>query len=279
MISAIQVDVTNDTLDWLLFGAGLLTALTTLAAVFVALLPMLRQSRRRPQLQLGTSEAFEWRAELGPLSDRVQVVPPVWVTNSAGKESAQEVEVFVTVGEAVGPDNLVHLNLASRQNLSFRDPLDGSGSVPTAHIPSGFSREISFLCFGGSEALLARWLAPALPMDSGAPADRFAVVAIHPVRRDNMVWIGPGIYSTSFHITGSNFDAMLYTGRFKIEQVEREVDGETGAEMSFKWLVRPKLYQHPHGRLFRRHRNAPLPVDSPDVTLGWNEDLPPQASQ
>lgn len=191
----------------------------TFAAVVVALFAIpLRARLKRPKLGLAPgTEALGNAVGLDP------VLMTLRLYNAKGRDTARDVEVFVTVISEGAPP--VHL-VAEEANLNFDDPLPrvanprGSVSVSTtepgrstATVPSGFARSVSFAVVG---------------QEAGDVTNAWGYLALYPTRmaKDASLLSVLG-YKASIVVTGSNFDALTYEGELRFTE-EDEPDDRGG---------------------------------------------------
>lgn len=266
--SAVQVDVATSTYDWLTLAVTACAAGATLAAVLVALWPQIERWRRVPRVNLLCDQGLGWMARFGdPEPRQTQSVPQLWVTNERRRETARDVEVFLTLGRQIDPGSPGTADIvANRDRLGFSDPANhGLTGAGTTHIPSGFARPVYMLTFGETKAL---WKLRNRhdPAPAPRPPAAHAVVDIWSPAGGEPVWLEPGTYNCSLHVTGANFDALLFVGRFEVTHAPATADPGVTV-VRFQWLRRPERYV-PSREEERRLRGR---LDRPDMVLGWSE--------
>lgn len=275
-MAALHVDLVRDTTDWVLVVVSILTAFGTIGAVAVALLgPAWRERQKRPDVRLVFHGAGAADGSLG-WSKHVDIdqpgdtqdYPPMWVTNERGKDPAQNVEVFVTVGQCV-PGGGVWIGLASRDNLLFNSPVDGHYGSSSTHVPPGFSREVFFLTFGHSASIFEAMYPDGASEPDDPNAELLGIIATFPARRSRAQWIKAGTYAVTFVVTGSNFDAVTYVGQFKIGRETFEGDGRSMVRQTFGWTTEPARRTQAAPRRWRRRDRHESTVPSPTRGDDW----------
>jgi hypothetical protein len=221
--------------EWLLFAATAIASVGTLIAIGVALFgPEWRAKRHEPRLTLTAAEtSAEWPT--------MPPYPPVdalhlLVHNERGRDTAHEVEVFVTaVGRGKDYTREDPRSRATiQQNLNFNNPLQGQYGSRVASVPSGFSRRVHFVLLGGSDLI---WQAH--HQIEGAPRGPWgtAALALYPGRNDNIAYLEPDVeYDIELVVVGSNFDAVAYSGTVRYE--DRVRPDITVAK--FTWIAVPR---------------------------------------
>jgi hypothetical protein len=206
------VDQARDWIDYVTLAAAVFAALGTVGAVLVALFGPAWQSRRsRPALYVKSSPpsmsqsrpraahddnspATEFSFELG---------------NAAGRETARDVEIFLSYARAVTEDTAI----GGPQRLPLAAGLT---------VPPGFQRPATLLLLG-NDSVIRRSLGS---VDDG----RQGVTAHHTVSFAvtspwGPQWLDPDSYDITLHITGSNFDALRFDGALEIKRDdERDAD-------------------------------------------------------
>jgi hypothetical protein len=207
----------------------------TLAAVFVALFAVpIRERLKRPKLALSPgSEALGVVVGLDP------IVMTLRLHNARGRDTAREVEVFVTVLSEGTPATYI---VAEEANLNFDDPLprvvNPGGKIgiaksepgrSTATVPSGFARNVNFAVIG-------------IQREGGKLGDAWGYLALYPPRvaQDATLFFHMFSYHAWIVVTGSNFDAITYEGKLKVTE-EDEPDDKGGyvRTRTLHWTIPP----------------------------------------
>jgi hypothetical protein len=231
--------------DWLVFATAATAALGTLLAVVVALFgPSYQQGRLRPVVTLEIeSEGREMLYDaLG--ETELDSGPGLRVRNAPRRATAREVEVGVTIAS---PFEGGHVPLVEDRRLNFIDPTTSTEGSPIAHVPPGGSRRVYLVTLGPSRAISAQ-LAPAASGARKAPVDVRASLALAPARQDAVEWLTDGEYLIWLTVTGANFDATIYKGRFAITSTnvgELALDStakmKRAVSVSFEWMQLPRV--------------------------------------
>jgi hypothetical protein len=201
--------------DWILVGVAVASAVATVGAVLVALFgPRWWAKRRAPKLTLEVNpDAGLVYPEVPTEPDSRRTSEDVFLlANAKGRDTAREVEVFVTVS-GVGTDaNRVYVQY---KTLNFDSPLDGYSGRATATVPAGAERPIYFLCLGDRDAIAGAHY----PSDANDEHSKEAAasLACYPARADEITWITFGTdYGITLVLSGANFDAVIYEGQFRV---------------------------------------------------------------
>jgi hypothetical protein len=218
MDGVLDVNVTRDFWDWILFAFTIATAFGTVGAVFVALFgQQWHQWRNQPSLTVLVGEGRS--ASFSDLSVSVRV------TNAQGRDTAETVEAFVTIswvgGIAYVADD--QLPIGARAETARTEP---------SSIPSGFARRV--------------WLVRVVPPKRLEPrqahhdaGDEEEEDELH---LPTVEFFGGGGFTADAEfivkliVTGSNFDAIAFLGKFRVGAVDK---GE-GHMTTFWWTEAPK---------------------------------------
>ena len=213
--------------EWAAVIASGAAAVGTLAATFVALFgPGWRERRRRPALRLvaAESETMTLYDAASAGGQKPDDGPLLTIANAKRKDSAVDVEVFVTVltpYEEEGEE--LPIPIVERENLLFTSPARRAGDQWRTRVPRGFSRRVYFLLLGAPSELSASFREEAGTTSSNCKdIGQHAVLAAYPPTRDNMFWLSDGEYLVIFELTGANFDAQTYEGRFRLRRSKWE---------------------------------------------------------
>jgi hypothetical protein len=192
------------TLDYIAAYGTAIGALAAAAAVIVALFgPSWRTKRREPQLTLEP----ENRGLEVPTAVVSAYPMRLRLRNERGRDTAQDVEVFVT---AVTPlQDGSTFQCAEDSNLSCDPPSAGEREgLPrtVATVPSGHTRAVYFVLMGNTDSIAEK-----LGLDR--PAYRAYAALVVPVRT-SVLWLQAGhTWDITLVITGANFNAVTYQGK------------------------------------------------------------------
>jgi hypothetical protein len=94
------------------------------------------------------------------------------LANEPSKDSAENVEVFLTVISALRAedDGLELGGFFTFVNLNFASSLDGHDGIPQSTVPAGFQRKVYFLATGLGPAIVSQHAGPRL---GGSELTRF----------------------------------------------------------------------------------------------------------
>jgi hypothetical protein len=204
--------------SWVEIAGVVATFLAVLVALFGR---QLYESRRRPKLALSPyPETYTTTVGMdsAPMNLKLH--------NERGKDTARDVEVFVTV-ESVPAKGAPGWTPASDINLNFDDPeADGPGRSTTT-VPSGHSREVNFA------------VVQVLTDEHGRPTDQWGYLAVYPPRfAKNRVLFSGHKYTATLVVTGANFDAITYRGELAFSE-----EREAGVLLrSLRWSKPPALF-------------------------------------
>lgn len=148
----------------------------------------------------------------GEYYEEVTAGPALRLLNEAGKHAARDVEVAVSLKHRESPQSESFL-IAEDRRVNFDDPLSGTPGVPTTDIPPGGGRR-AYLVLLGRPALVAKRLSPPVGKADGSGV---GALATYPARADLAIWLPPGHYDATLVLAGSNFDAMSYRSRFRLD--------------------------------------------------------------
>lgn len=243
------------TAEWanVIVGAG--AAAGTIGAVLVALFgPAWREKRRRPSLQLVVEDHDVMTLYDAAAAGREKPDdgPAINVVNATGKDVARDVEVLATVlmpYEEEGEE--LPIPLVERETLLFNSPSRRSRDEWQTRVPPGFGRRVYFVLLGARAELFHSFRAVEdVTSREWKDVGQNAALAAYPPTRDNMFWLADGEYIVELEVTGANFDALSYRGRFAIETDEmgelRLADDEAeslerATSVKFTWVESPKL--------------------------------------
>jgi hypothetical protein len=206
-----------------IFWATLGGVVVTLLAVLVALFGhRVQERRKRPRLSLSVD----------PVSMGVEIhsgdaeILSLRIHNEKGRDTAREVEVFVTV---FGQDGDIFLMAGEEVALNWDDPLGDGGGRSTATVPAGSSRRVSF-------AVLQHLAA----VDEQGRAD-WAYLAVYPPNKVTHATLREGVpYAVTISVTGANFDALSYRGAVAFEEHDEPVGDVFVRIKSLGWVSQPE---------------------------------------
>jgi hypothetical protein len=227
------------------FWATLAGVIATFGAVLVALFGQrLRASWSRPKIALTIDPSSDDVVPIN-ISETDNVYGNrLLVTNERGRDTAKEVEVFVTI--ANDPDE--------RQARSYRELISGAlvfdspwaaDARAISSVPSSFARPVWFVVAGPVRAVskvvqidVDAFLMAAhhCKVDDSATAG----ITIEPAVAGHAdAWLLPAShYDVEFVITGSNFDAIHYKARIRLDFE----DTELSRYFKLNWLTPPTRY-------------------------------------
>ncbi len=138
--------------------------------------------------------------------------PTLRLYNARGSDRAEEVEVYVDVGWEFEPTAV--LPHVEQELMSFGDPRTRPAPATARNVAPGFARWLPFLILGDASTLAQQYgLAP-----DALPDDCVGVIATARADGGRPAWVNTGQeYWVSITITGANFDAITYDGRFVID--------------------------------------------------------------
>jgi hypothetical protein len=175
------------------------------------------------------------------------------IHNEFGRETAREVEVFVTAS-AKDPDsdreqrNVAALEQRSvaaiQENLNFENPLERHYGTVAATVPAGFSRRIHFAVLGSALAIQRACYQATDSPDVPAP-HCVGALSLFPARNDRIGYLMPDRdYDINLVITGANIDALKYRG-VVCSRIQDRTDGEPVGLI--EWTDTPRPVSN-HGR-------------------------------
>jgi hypothetical protein len=200
--------------------------------VAVALIgPGWLRRRRRPRLSLeldGFEEVIIMQAD-----PSVSIVS-VRIDNAVGRDRAEEVKVYVDIGWEFEPSAL--LPLVEQELLPFGDPRKASRPPTTSKsVAAGFSRWLPLFLLGDAPTLGRELGLDTAADPSPLPEGCVGAVAIARLRQERAWLLAEQEYFATITITGANFDAIVYAGRFILELADMEmVDGDLRS-IEVKW--------------------------------------------
>ena len=193
----------------------------TFLAVLVALFgQQFHAWRRQPRLTLTPDpDSYATAVGLGgvPMNLRLH--------NERGRDTARDVEIFVTVAtREIGQQGVPSMTVATDANLNLDDPAAEGPGRATTTVPSGHSRNVNFAVVG------------VLEDEHGKLTDRWAYLALYPPRFAEASWLVFGVdYAATLVVTGSNFDAITYRGNLAFSETD-----EDGVRLrSLEWSAPP----------------------------------------
>lgn len=227
------------------FWATLAGVIVTFGAVMVALFgPAWHARRKAPKLSLKPEDGDITI----PNESADSTFSPVrlLIHNAAGRETAHDVQVFVSVERSTSPGTT--WIYAEDEPLRFDNPRRKVAQT-TATVPSGYARPVWFAVAGAASSTaqaMGKVHAANLPHSRGVLS---AVVANESDDSDAVVLEPNQRYNVSFVITGSNFDALYYSGVFGIHGESIDMPEGTGTRtveaLTFGWQHDPKLVSAP----------------------------------
>lgn len=229
----------NTGLDYLAAFGTAVGALAAAAAVAVAVLgPRLEARRRQPRVVLSSTAplATYYFYVDSPSAEGAALLK---LRNEPGRDTAREVEVFLSVDAVGGPLIMGKVTLVSVEPLNFDDPVGGERGRSTANLPPGFARSLDLLIVGHFEAIAA---GTPLAADLQLPEDKqktHAAWALAPARQDRLRWLRDGErYFLTLTVTGANFDAQSYRGTVGITlgEVHEDAANRKYQGVDVQWL-------------------------------------------
>jgi len=203
----------RDWVDYANLGIAAFAAIGTFAAVLVALFgDRLRARRSRPLLTISSPELtrsffVEGEREDGDAGLYVEIA------NAPGRDTARDVEVYVTMTHADA--------LAS--NLNLGGVMDGTGGSATMQLPAGHRRRVYVCNLGTPEGLLHK-RTPSGVTTRGArellgplAGITHAALSLWPARRDVMHWVADDApMEVELIVTGANVPTERHRGTFVV---------------------------------------------------------------
>jgi hypothetical protein len=207
--------------DWTDIASFIATAVgvgATTAAVIVALFgPAWHQRRRAPvisvELEYESSSVGQW--ELTGVDKRLHEAG-VFVKNQAGRDTARDVEVFVSAISAESYGSPPGRHIAVERARLYFGHIEAPDSLRhVAPVPAGFSRYVPLIGLGDSDNLRDRLPGlDALP----SPGDTAWSLLISDEMGVHSGWLDDGIdYLLELVVVGANFDAVAYRGMLRVE--------------------------------------------------------------
>lgn len=201
--------------SWLDYVAAIGTGVGAVAAalaVIVALFgPGWRAKRKAPKLAVSADRSVRVSTALRHVQEA-----EVRIRNEPGRDTAEAVEVFVTVKHEDFQG--VHF-VAREESLTFDTPRPDAPGRPTASVPSGYSRPVSFALFGPAKAVAEHF--PPHKYAQNPSGERAALSLCSVERRQFFPWLDKDdIYDVELVVTGANFDAATYRGRIRLSEDE-----------------------------------------------------------
>lgn len=228
----------RDWLDYATFAVATFAALATVSAVIVALFgPRWRARQRRPVVSVRSTRPamFQSQPKRPPANSSPATAFTLELSNQPGKETARDVEVFVSFARAVNDEAAI----------------GGPERVPLASgltVPPNFERPVSLLLIGNDEMIRQALGTP----DAG----RQGVTAHHTLSLATSsfygpMWLDPASYDMSLFVTGANFDAKRFDGALLIT---RDDEGTDRVSTTVRW--EDKLREVPRDAPRRRRPPA-----------------------
>jgi hypothetical protein len=184
--------------------------------------------------------------------------------NEAGRDTARDVEVFVTAhGRAVHDGEAVTLLIADEENLNFDSPIDGGPGRSTATVPSGYSRRVYFAILGSQSGIEAKLSPIMLEPQDGDSGEPWGALAIYPARQAKAMFDASSEYYIEIVVTGSNFDALTYQGTIGFRDDSEEVQEAPVPTVTLQWLEGPNLIEGFTSSGIRGRWLGPLPEGQP----------------
>ena len=145
----------------------------------------------------------------------------VFVQNQAGRDTARDVEVFISAISAERPGPLPDRHVAvERAALYFGHIETPDGLRQIAPVPAGFSRYVPLVGLGAADNLRKRL--PGLETIPIPSPDAWAVL-ISDEMPVHSGWLDDGIdYLLEIVVVGTNFDAVAYRGTLRVETITNE---------------------------------------------------------
>jgi hypothetical protein len=242
-----MVAAAHDSFEYATLIAAILVTVGTLAAVGVALFgPSWSKRRRRPELSI-EPDGFEEAISLN--GDPSISIASVRLDNAVGRDRAEDVEVYVDVGWEFEPTAL--LPLAEQELLPFGDPRETPPPPTSKNVAAGFSRWLPLFLLGDGPTLARECGLDPDADPSPLPVGCVGAVAIARLQQQRAWLIAEQEYFLTVTITGRNFDAIIYAGRFLFEVADMEmVDGDLRS-IEVKWTrpLKPTHRVEPPARL------------------------------
>jgi hypothetical protein len=230
----------SSSLDYVAAIGTAIGALAAASAVIVALFgPGWRERRRRPRLSVapeGTEISVDADAR-SPLELRLRI------HNARGKDTAESVEIFVTVTSR-RPDHGGTVILVEDGNLNFDRPRADYPGRSTATVPSGHSRPVSLALLGSVTAVEACFHETMRGKASATPGEKFGALSLFGFSGGTfswreIPWLSVGeTYDVVLVVTGANFDAVTFGGQLRLS--DEHIAPEGPRIMILKWLGAPR---------------------------------------
>jgi hypothetical protein len=213
----------TETWDYITGSFGMVGVVLTLAAVLVALFgPAWRAKKRRPKLSLSATDVVHeaWNADM--VDDLTEGF--LLLEAAKGKDTAEDVEVHVSVAKPLFKGSLP-MRVRQSRRVCFDSFTESEDGEPRSNVPSGFVRRIPWAAVGHYRTLWA--LVPKGELPPGAPdaaeyyEDNTALLNLHPRNKRTVAALDTlfgGTYYVHVTVTGSNFDALNYSGVVDVEK-------------------------------------------------------------
>jgi hypothetical protein len=197
-------------------------AWATVAAVVVALVgpllhDLLKRARTRPSLTLDVEQPEGFASHRHPRNKNTEIT--LLVRNADDRNRAEHVEVFASVLEildAPASDDFILSHLFRQASLTLTD-----GRVSS--VAAGFGRIVH----------LATLEAPTFAYPGPANCGTWGVEGRPPLSTN-------ATYIVELTVTGSDFNAQTYVGKFRVSDGARDQDGVLMAA-KFKWTQMPTI--------------------------------------
>jgi hypothetical protein len=226
------------------FWVALGSALVTFGAVMVALFgERIRAVWSRPNVTLTIDPTSDAVVPINISETRNVYGNRLLVTNERGRDTAQDVEVFVSITN--DPDEREEHGYSELISgaLVFDSPW-GADARAISSVPAGFARPVWFALIGPVHAV-----ADVVQIDVNAFVtaarhcgvdDTAAVgITVEPAVAGHAdAWLRPDSgYHAKFVVTGSNFDAIHYEARLSLDSENTDVS----RYFTLNWLTPPTL--------------------------------------
>ncbi len=222
-MGALEVEVTRDTLETVLM---VLTAVGTVGAVVVALVApslqeRLRKRRTRPILQL-VSGGSVYAAHDDPDGDTRHPIT-LTLTNAAGRDRAEDVEVFITVSRRLDDGSGYAGPFLAQVPAKL-----GHGEISS--VPAGFGRRVELGALAAPTPQGPGWRGGPLLYCGTWAGDKAILLPTtgHPTDPSTEQW------GVTVVVTGSNFDAQGYFGVAALSVVAWDMAGMVHG-VNFSW--------------------------------------------
>lgn len=221
------------------FWVSLVGVVVTFGAVMVALFGQRwHASRKRPKLTLRVDQVSSaWPRG----SDSSATTMWMRLVNAAGRDPAHDVEVFVSMAGKVAdpevPGGVAFDILAEDEALAFGSPMRGRAEETRATVPAGHSRWLAFADVGEPVSLARKAKVMAMHVD-----EERARLCVDSPDEPLVPWLDFDVdYTVEIVITGSNFDALRFRGKFGCHRAPDDLQehGEGTEMVDAGWIERP----------------------------------------